>query len=82
MVLPTPVVEGRISSFQDIHGSLVNGVILNGPALVGHFISVRLVEVAADNLIGIAHNGEVRIVRHDDHLTPSSCLADTVHKQA
>src|SRR5215813_1432643 len=81
MVFPTAVVKGRICAFEHVDRRFVYWVILNRSAVVGNLVAMCLVEIAADHLVGVTHDGKIRIMRDNDDLTPVPCPADAIHEK-
>lgn len=77
LIFRITVVEGRAGSFQYINRQMVDSWILDGAADVPHPIPLGLVDTAMDDLISVAHNCQVWIVSHDNHLSPLARFTQT-----
>ena len=77
----SPIVECRVASLKHVNGELIDVVVFNGSGRIVDLIAISLVDLAADNLIGIAVYRKVRIMRHDHHLTTRTGLSDALYEQ-
>src|SRR5579884_2403042 len=75
-VLMTAVVERRLGPFQDVQRELCDVELSDASAADG---KPQISQLAVDDLISIADNGQVCVVRDHDGLTPpaASCIAGT-----
>lgn len=81
VILPSPIVECAVRAFQNIHGRLVDRRILDTASRVFDAVPVHFVDPAANDLIRVAHDSQVGVVRDDYHLPSSAGLADAVDEQ-
>ena len=65
-ILRVTFVEDRSSAFQNVDDFLVDNRILNGSSELGDLVALFLVHLGIDNLLHVAHDGEVRIVGDED----------------
>jgi len=72
--------EGPKSSFQHVSHVLVHVRILKRSGCVGNSVVIGFVYFCVNNLVGIADNGQIGVMRYYEHLTSLSSLLDTLYK--
>src|ERR1043165_7408850 len=77
VVLVSAIGERWPCSFEDVDEVLVDSRILDAAGFVCDGVVGVLRNPRPDNLFGVADDGEIRVVRHHDDLSPTLCFGNT-----
>ena len=73
------MLESWSRAFEDVYRQTVDCGIFDCAACVRDFVLVCFIDTTVDDLISIADNGKIRIVRHDDDLAFAPRLPEARH---
>ena len=77
-ILLTTIIEGWPSALKNINYALVNRYTLKRPTLI---CKLAVLKPSNDNLIRVGHNSNIRIVRHDNHLSSRPSFLDCWYQE-
>jgi hypothetical protein len=66
---------GEILVLAIVKGRHIDGRILNGAGEIIHGVLIGPIQIGANNLLCIAHKGQIRIVRYHDGRDPAAAAA-------
>ena len=81
MIFVASVVEGNFGAFQNIHDVLVRSLMFDRAGIVGDFRAVFPLETCIDDLLRVAHDSQIGVVRNHDDLAKLFRLVYDRNKQ-